>query len=99
MAFPKTHRLIDPDVLLQVRTQPCCICGRRPSDASHIRTRGSGGPDTLWNVFPKCREHHTEWGKMGWSLFLKRYPIFQWRLQMAGWTWEDQKLWHPGLAA
>ncbi len=97
MAFPKQIRKTDPALLESIRRMPCAICGQAPmSDPSHIRTRGSGGPDEPWNVFPKCRKHHIEWGG-SWSSFLKKYPLFMWRLQKAGWVIEGDRLWHDGL--
>lgn len=94
--FPKNKRLEDRAFLDRVAKQRCCICNKWPSDPSHIRTKGSGGPDVEWNVAPHCRLHHTEWGG-SWSRFCKRYPSFMRWLTSRGWYVEGGKLHHPGL--
>jgi hypothetical protein len=96
--FEKTLRLEDKKVLEQVRGQGCCVCGQHPVDASHIKTKGSGGPDTLWNVVAHCRRHHMEWHSRGWKDFSRRNPVMAVKLKSLGWTWEDGKLWNPKLA-
>lgn len=94
---PKPIRKADADVLAIVRTMSCCICGRRPVDASHVKTRGSGGPDTTWNVVPHCRQHHQEWGQLGARRFFLRYTVALIYLRGLGWEWDGEKLWHPSL--
>lgn len=94
--FPKQFRVEDEKVLEKVRGQGCCVCGRHPVDASHIKTKGSGGPDTDWNVVAHCRAHHQEWG-VSWSRFLRRNPQMAVVLTRLGWTWNDGKLWNPKL--
>lgn len=96
MEYPKTSRKVNTEVIKSRQEEPCWICNRMPSDASHIKTRGSGGPDELWNVVSKCRIHHIEWG-YGWSKFLRKYPGFAFRLKMLGWSWESGRLRHPLL--
>lgn len=83
-------RLVDKKLLAQIRTQPCCICNARPVDACHIRTRGSGGPDTSWNVMPMCRRHHTEQGHLGWRIFTDRYPKAMHELTVRGWELREE---------
>lgn len=46
-----------------IRSHPCCLCGARPVDASHIRNIGMGGTTRLYerdreNVVPHCRLCH-----------------------------------------
>lgn len=94
--FPKQFRVEDEKVLEKVRGQGCCICGNHEVDASHIKTRGSGGPDTEWNVVAHCRLHHVEWG-VSWSRFIRRYPQMAIVLKRLGWSWDDGKLTHPSL--
>ncbi len=92
---PKNIRVEDKVLLKKVRGLACSACGSKPCDASHIKTRGSGGPDAEWNVVAHCRMCHIKWGS-SWSLFLKMFPAFALKLKLMGWTWEDGKLWHPG---
>lgn len=94
---PKPKRKADLEVLAEVRAKPCCICGRWPSDPSHVKSRGSGGPDTPWNVVPMCREHHREWHQIGPSKFLRKYPPFEFLLKYMGWEIETGRLRHPAM--
>ena len=96
MQFPKNKREINPELLKKLKLDRCWVCNSRPVDPSHIKSRGSGGPDTEWNVVPKCRMHHTEWG-WSWSKFLKKYPAFALRLRLLGWSWDSGRLDHPKL--
>lgn len=94
----KRRRKTNAHLLEMIRDLPCCVCGAWPVDASHIRTRGAGGPDAPFNVVAHCRKHHTEWG-MSWSKFLAKYPPMAFKLRALGWTWESGKLWHKNLGA
>lgn len=58
-----------------VRNQRCQVCGRWPSDPDHLRTRGAGGDDSLENLMPLCRRHHTERGTIGIRSFVKKYSL------------------------
>ncbi len=88
-------------VLADVRKKPCSVCRNpAPSDASHIRSRGAGGPDQKFNVVPHCRRHHNEWHQIGAKFFFTRYPHFWIQLEEAGWYFDLQgKLTHPQLEA
>lgn len=82
MLYPKIKsRIVDEELLEEIRMTPCLICHRVPSkehpnDPHHITTRKAGGDDTRQNLMPLCRKHHTEIhksiGKMAW-----RYPIIK----------------------
>jgi hypothetical protein len=62
----------------------CCICGRSPCEAAHIRFSGETGgkqnpgmgrkPDDSL-VVPLCREHHSEQHKIGERKFWEKYGI------------------------
>lgn len=97
--LPKPKRTTNKKLIAQIKTLRCCICGAMPSDPSHIKTRGSGGPDLGFNVVPKCRDHHREWGRIGWKKFVERYPAFGMKLVSMGWVLDDELLglWHPEL--
>jgi 5-methylcytosine-specific restriction endonuclease McrA len=96
MMFPKSVRLIDEAVLEKRRRELCWVCGDPESQASHIKTRGSGGPDTIWNVVAHCQRCHNEWGS-SWVKFLKKHRTFAFRLKLLGWDWSSGRLKHPGL--
>lgn len=43
---------------------PCMGClAPGPSEAHHVKTKGSGGDDVWNNVMPLCRACHTLWHK------------------------------------
>lgn len=100
----KRPRKVNSIVLDEVRRLPCCVCGRAPVDPSHIRSRGSGGPDDFFNVAPHCRRHHSEWHQLGWAKFIERHPQMLMWLRRKGWevqigfTPGNNELWHPNLS-
>jgi len=72
--FPKPIREKNKTILDKVKEMNCCICGSMPpSDPHHILSRGSGGPDTLKNLAPLCRQHHTEWHQIGLNKMMSKY--------------------------
>lgn len=96
----KKKRKEDKKLLEMIGQMPCCVCGYPPpSDAHHIRSRGSGGPDTAYNVMPMCRKHHSQYHQYGPSKFFKEYPHFAERLIEYGWVLYDGIApWHHKLA-
>lgn len=56
----RQKRIKNQELLDFVKTLPCICCLQVPSDPDHITTRGAGGDDSAINVWPLCREHHTE---------------------------------------
>ena len=60
---PKAIRLRDKEHCKFVTTQPCIVCGRRPSEAHHIRfaqPRALGRKVSDEYTVPVCRLHHRE---------------------------------------
>jgi hypothetical protein len=63
LAFPEPRRIRDRDHVRFVAKQPCLICGRRPSDAHHLRfaqSRALGRKVSDEFTVPLCRGHHRE---------------------------------------
>jgi hypothetical protein len=59
----KTRRIRNKCHLEFVATQPCCVCGRQPSDPHHIRfaqPRALGRKVSDEFTVPLCRSHHRE---------------------------------------
>lgn len=56
-----------------IRGLNCSVCLIVGVDPHHVKTRGAGGKDTLDNLMPLCREHHTEIHKIGKKTFFKKY--------------------------
>jgi ERF superfamily len=68
LAFPEPRRLRDRDHIRHIMKQPCLICGRRPSDAHHLRfaqLRALGGKVSDEFTVPLCRTHHREVHRCG----------------------------------
>jgi hypothetical protein len=62
-----------------VKSSPCCVCGKRPSDPAHYpRTVGAGAGED--DVIPLCRECHGEQHNIGVNSFFEKYGhlIFRW---------------------
>jgi hypothetical protein len=63
LAHPEPRRIRDRDHIRFVAKQPCLICGRRPSDAHHLRfaqPRAIGRKVSDEFTVPLCRGHHRE---------------------------------------
>lgn len=63
LTFPEPRRLRDKAHLRFVASQQCLVCGRRPSDAHHLRfaqPRALGRKTSDEFTVPLCRTHHRE---------------------------------------
>ena len=68
LALPEPRRVRDRDHLKSVAQQPCLICGRRPSDAHHLRfaqSQALGRKVSDEFSVPLCRGHHREVHRCG----------------------------------
>jgi ERF superfamily len=68
LALPEPRRFRDKTHCKFVAKQPCLICGRRPSDAHHLRFaqhRALGLKVSDEFVVPLCRGHHREVHRSG----------------------------------
>jgi ERF superfamily len=68
LALPKPRRLRDRDHVKSVAKHPCLVCGRRPSDAHHLRfaqSRALGRKVSDEFTVPLCRGHHREVHRCG----------------------------------
>ncbi len=94
----KPKRLVDKGLLKYIRQLNCLVCGVSPSDPAHIKSRGAGGPDAMFNLMPLCRTHHTQSHRLGWASFASRYPVIRAYLRLLEWEiGENGKLTHPQL--
>ena len=100
----KRKRLKNEKALEAARGLPCAACNAPPpSDPSHIKSVGAGGPDTEWNLMPMCRWCHSAWHELGWYSALTFEPRIRRALLAKGWqvitdVFLKPKLWHPNLA-
>ncbi len=68
LTFPEPRRIRDREHLKFVATQPCLICGRRPSDPHHLRfaqAQALGRKPSDEFTVPLCRGHHRELHRSG----------------------------------
>ena len=68
LTLPEPRRVRDRDHVKSVAKQPCLVCGRRPSDAHHLRfvqrpALGRKVSDEF--TVPLCRGHHREVHRCG----------------------------------
>ena len=63
LTLPEPRRVRDRDHVKFVAQQPCLLCGRKPSDAHHLRfvqSRALGRKVSDEFTVPLCRGHHRE---------------------------------------
>src|SRR5262249_47393314 len=68
LAFPARRRIRPRDHVKSVAKQPCLVCGRRPTDAHHLRFAQSpalGRKVSDEFTVPLCRGHHREVHRCG----------------------------------
>lgn len=83
--FFKKKREENRKLLEDVKRLPCAVCNRcQPTgnDPDHVTSRGAGGGDTVENVMPLCREHHTERHAVGKLEMCRRYEGYRRWLMM-----------------
>ena len=83
----KLQRIIDRRLLDTYAELGCVVCGTKPSDPDHVKTKGSGGDDVPENVWPLCRKHHDEKGK-GLTTFVEAHPHLAFVLINKGWEYD-----------
>jgi len=69
----------------------------RPCDPCHIKSKGSGGPDSRENIFAMCRKHHSEQHAIGIISMWNKYPIFKMKLSGMGWVILNGKLFNENV--
>ena len=68
LVLPTPRRIRDRDHVKSVAKQPCLLCGRRPTDAHHLRfaqTPALGRKVSDEFTVPLCRGHHREVHRCG----------------------------------
>lgn len=83
--FEKKKRIINKELLEEIKMQPCIVCNKKPVDIHHLETRGAGGDDTRENCYPFCRTHHTMIHKIGIATFVNTFPRFEKKMRANGW--------------
>lgn len=79
----------NPELLKEIRKKRCIACNAPPpSDVDHIKTRGSGGEDSVSNCWPLCRRCHILKGQIGINNMCERYPKLKAALFERGWYFD-----------
>jgi hypothetical protein len=65
LALPEPRRVRDREHVIYVTQESCLICGRRPSDAHHLRFAQSRAKASDEFTVPLCRGHHREVHRSG----------------------------------
>lgn len=95
----KPQRIVDEELLAQVRRLPCMACsgadpyaaleavqsGASETHPHHLQSRGAGGDDVAANCIPVCFTHHREFHDKGISHMNQKYPSIAAWLSIAGW--------------
>lgn len=61
------------DKALWIAQLNCLVCGRIPSEAAHVKSRGAGG--TSEHLVPICTAHHYEQHTIGIKTFQDKYHL------------------------
>lgn len=71
-------------------SEPCVVCGSRPTDRAHIKTKATGGGWEEMNIMQLCRRHHIEQHKQGWFIFSERNPMVFLELKRKGFEFVNE---------
>jgi hypothetical protein len=75
-----------------IRSQRCLVTNSLYVDVAHVKSRGSGGTDDLWNLMPLSREIHHIQHQIGILSFIRKYPSVAAYLASNGWYIFNGKL-------
>jgi NMD protein affecting ribosome stability and mRNA decay len=73
------------ELLVFMKSEFCCECGKTPSNACFIR---ENGPSLYFNLMPLCVKHMHEHQKIGTSAMVKKYRNINRYLIHKGWVIE-----------
>lgn len=64
-----------------IEKEICCVCGKPNADIHHVDAIGAGRDrtqvdDTEYRKMALCREHHTEYHKIGVGNFTEKYHVY-----------------------
>ncbi len=75
MGLKKPKRIVSHALIEYYKSQGCAVCGWKPCDAHHLKSRGAGGDDVPENLISLCRRHHCEAHRIGRRKFLDKYGL------------------------
>ena len=86
----KPKRYVSEENLQLIRDRPCSVCyDPPPSDPEHIKTKGSGGGDELFNLVSLCRLDHIKVHKIGLIKLANENKSLKKELESKGWNYDD----------
>ena len=67
-----------------IKAKPCLVCGSMGVDAHHLEAVGMGNNRRAetkrdYSCVPLCREHHTEYHRIGVNGFQEKYGFNIWK--------------------
>ena len=81
------------EYMKELKRSACIACSVPGiSDIHHIKSRGSGGKNDVWNMIPLCRFCHSFWHQAGYGRFFKKFPHVLGFLLDLGWELNGSKL-------
>ena len=82
----KIKRIVNKDLIKEIKLQPCVIEMKSPCDPCHVTAVGAFGGDTRDNVIPLLNKYHVEAHKEGWVHMARVYwQVRLWLLHMGRW--------------
>lgn len=90
---PKRHE--NKDLIDYIKDNcPCVVHMGNCSDdveVHHIKSRGAGGGDFVWNCLPTCRIGHTNIHSIGLVKAAETFPGLKKWLVLAGWEYDTKR--------
>ena len=82
-------RIVDRQLLSDLRGVPCAVCDSVLTEAHHLRSIAASGDDVEHNLLCLCRAHHTELHTIGLNSFVSKYITVKWKLLAKGWEFDE----------
>lgn len=90
----KEKRIVDEELLRELRKGPCQCCGiENSSECHHLQSRKSGGHDEISNILVCCRICHTEIHRRGLCFMTQKYLHLGNILKKKGWELNNHGIW------
>lgn len=89
----KIKRKVDHELIKYIgQSLPCIACAKPPpSECHHIKTRKSGGDDSVHNCISLCRRHHAQIHACGLVRFSEEFESIKYWLISANWIYDGFK--------
>jgi len=78
---------IQDSIFQSLKNKPCTVCGKSPVDIDHFKTWGSSRDNSLSNLMPLCRQHHTMKGFRGRKFMYDNFKSYAKWCDSNGWKY------------